>query len=140
MSDDEYVPEIGQAVFGQPFKQYPVSNIWEAALACLRDRLDIAMWNINQKEYETPFGNTGSVFSDLPEFQVHAYSWDESIEQPFNFRWREVEISWYKHAGRGLSANQRLTPEQASHMLDECLEAIRRFEGVAMRAKGIYWP
>lgn len=137
---EEYEPELGQAIFGRPFKKYRVSNIWEAALSCLRDRLDIAMWNIHQSEYSSPFNNSGSEFVDLPQFQAHAYSWDEDVSQPFNFKWRDVEISWYKHAGRGLSANRQLTPEDASRMLDECLEAVRVYEGEKMRAQDTFWP
>jgi hypothetical protein len=137
---EQYEPELGQALFGQPHKEFAVSNLWEAALAAISDALARVMWNIDQKEYDSPFANTGSSFTDLPEFQVHAYSWDESVEQPFNFKWRDVEISWYKHAARGLSANQKLSSELASEMLDDCLSALSRFEGDAMRARGLYWP
>lgn len=137
---EEYEPELGQAIFGQPFKKYAVSNLWEAALARLRDRLDMAMWNLHQEEYESPFNNTGAEFTDLSEFQVYAYSWADDTDQPFNFKWGDVEVSWYKHSSRGLSANGKLTPDLASKMLDQCLGAISKYEGEKMRAKGIHWP
>ena len=37
--------------------------------------------------------------------------------QPFNFRWRGIEISWYKWFGRGTSSNIEITPNMASEML-----------------------
>lgn len=124
---ERYKPEIGQALFGQPHKAYDVPSIWEAALAMLREELDRVMWNIHQEEYASPFNNTGNRF-DCPTFSVEAYSWDEETERPFNFKWGDVEIGWYKYLGRGMSANMKLDANKASVMLDECLKAVQAFE------------
>lgn len=121
-----YQPELGQLIFGQPYREWGVSNIVDAALCRIRDELDRVMWNINQQEYDSPFGNTGNQFK-CDTFEVHAYSWGDD-EQPFNFKWRDVEISWYKYLGRGMSANQDIHPARASEMLDDCLAAAARYE------------
>ncbi len=136
----DYKPELGQAIFGQPAKQYEVPDIWHAALAMLRDELDRAMWNLHQQDYASPFGNTGNRFDECTEFTVEAYSWDDEVEQPFNFKWRDVEIGWYKYLGRGMSANRELTPDLAAEMLGECLLAVKRYEAPRMREKVGYWP
>lgn len=120
----EYTPEMGQAIFGQPYKQFEVPEIWVAALSAIREELDRIMWNREQREYSSPFGNTGSSF-ECPTFRVEAYDWDDEREQPFNFKWRNVEISWYKYLGRGMSANVELSPDLAAEMLTDCLIAVR---------------
>lgn len=105
----------------------PVSLIWEAALSCLDYELRRIMWNIHQKEYQSPFANTGQEFK-CDAFEVQAYSWDEDINQMFNFKWRDVEISWYKWLGRGMRSNKELTPNLAQEMLKECLECLEKYE------------
>src|ERR1044072_633897 len=109
----EYTPEVGQALFGQPYKAFAVPEIWDAALSFLREELDRVMWNREQREYASPFGNTGNSF-ECPSFKVEAYCWDDERNQPFNFKWRGVEISWYKYLGRGMSANIELSPDLAA--------------------------
>jgi len=123
-----YIPEIGQAVFGQPYKEYAVPIIWHAALSFLDEELRRVMWNIYQEEYDSPFVNTGASFNGCKEFLVNAYSWDSEEEQPFNFKWRDIEISWYKYLGRGMSSNIPLTAELASEMLEDCIRAVEEFE------------
>ncbi len=121
-----FTPELGQQIHGQPFKQYATSDLVDSALYYIRDRLDNVMWNINQREYDSPFANTGNDFKcDL--FEVHAYSWSDE-PQPFNFKWRDVEISWYKYLGRGMSANMEIPPALTDEMLTECLKALERYE------------
>jgi hypothetical protein len=121
-----YEPELGQAVFGQPYKKHAVSQIVDAALRLIRDRLGTVMWNIHHQDYASPFGNTGESFK-CETFEVCAYSWSRE-EQPFNFKWRDVEISWYKYLGRGMSANMEIPPALAAEMLDDCLAAIERYD------------
>ena len=119
---NKYKPELGQVVWGQPHKEYAVPQIWDAALEAVRDVLDTVMWNIHQRSYENPFGNTGASFK-CDVFEVQAYSWSDE-EQPFNFKWRDVEISWYKYLGRGMSANKELSADLAAQMLKECVDAV----------------
>jgi len=104
-----------------------VPLIWEAALSYLDYELRRVMRNIHQKEYQSPFANTGQEFK-CEVFEVQAYCWNEDIDQPFNFKWRDVEISWYKYLGRGMSANKELSPDLASKMLKECLEFLEKYE------------
>lgn len=121
-----FEPELGQMVFGQPYKQYAVPEIAEAAFMAIANELDRVMGNIHQRDYENPFNNTGNRF-ECPVFKVHAYSWSDD-EQPWNFKWGDLEVSWYKWCGRGASSNMPITPDMASQFLEECLAAVRRFE------------
>jgi len=45
-----------------------------------------------------------------------------------NFKWRDLEISWYKYVGRGMSANRKMTTKEIEEMLDDCLKAIERIK------------
>lgn len=119
---DEYEPELGQSVFGQPTKQYAVPEIMDAALTFIRYRLGTVMWNENQREMDDPFGNSGASYKN-ETFEVCAYSWGDE-EQPFNFKWGALEISWYKYLGRGMSSNMDISPDLASKCLQDCLKSL----------------
>jgi hypothetical protein len=80
----EYEPELGQAVFGQPWKQYGASHLVIAALDLINRELCRIQWNIHQKEYDSPFHNTGNQF-ECDTFEVNAYDWGDD-EQPYNFK------------------------------------------------------
>lgn len=124
----QFIPEMGQMAFGQPSKEFSVGPLLEAALGMIDDNLRRLMWNRYQREYPSPFSNTGNRFK-CDAFEVAAYSWDDSYEQPFNFKWRDIEVSWYKYCCRGTSVNAEITPEQINEMLIDCLCAITALEG-----------
>lgn len=123
-----YEPELGQALFGQPHQQFAVPDIVEAALIMIECKLNLVMWNKHQKEYDSPFSNTGNKFSNAA-FSAYAYSWDDE-EQPYNFKWRDIEISWYKYLGRGMSANREIDATTAEIMLTECLASLDTIDDV----------
>lgn len=124
MMEKQYQPELGQAIFGQPHQAFEGSDLLEAALRSIGDEICRVMWNERQEEFDNPFFNTGNRY-ESPVFSVHAYSWSDD-EQPWNFKWRDLRVSWYKHVGRGLSANMDVTPQLISEMLNECLVDLRK--------------
>lgn len=126
----EYQPELGQMIFGQAHKEHAVPPIMDAALEAIDAELCRAMWNIHQKEYVSPFRNTGASFKEIEAFQVEAYSWDEDYAQPWNFKCGDIEVSWYKYLGRGMSSNTELTPQIAAEVLEKCVKAICDYEKI----------
>lgn len=124
----EYSPELGQMCFGQPFKSYAVPEIMEAALMSISNELDRVMWNIHQKEYNSPFSNSGQSFR-CPTFTAVSYSWADD-PQPYNFKHQKtgLTVSWYKWFGRGASSDRDISPAMAAEVLEDCLAAIRRIE------------
>lgn len=122
----EYTPELGQAVFGQPYKEFEVPEIMDAALQYIRYELERVRWNIRQQRDPDPFGNYGAEYKN-DTFHAVSYSWSDE-EQPYNFKWSDLEISWYKYMGRGMSANQEIDPNLAAQCLEECLESLRAWE------------
>jgi hypothetical protein len=125
--ENKYIPELGQEAFGQPYLQFGCSALCLAALESISVEWDRVMWNIHQEELPNPFGNTGASWT-CDYFEVHAYDWNEDNEQPFNFKWKNIEISWYKYLGRGMSCNRDVSLHEISEMLDNCLEALIEFE------------
>lgn len=107
----------------------PVPAVWKAALFFIRDRLNWVMWNIHQKTYSSPFDNTGNTF-ECSAFDVRGLDWsdEENPEKPWNFKWRNVRIGWYKHCQRSLNANIPLTPDMAQQCLTECIAALEAYE------------
>ena len=99
-------------------KEYEVPKIWEAALSFIDDQLSRVMWNIHEKDWLSPFENTNNSFS-CPIF---------SVSSRFNFKWRNVEISWYKYFGRGMTANRLLSAEEAEIMLEEVLDFLNQMD------------
>lgn len=108
-------------------KEYEVSDMLLCALEKIDEELSRIQWNINQKTYSSPFDNTANSF-ECPTFKVEAYSWDDNYDQPYNFKWKDVEISWYKYLGRGTFVNQNMSNDRIAEMLDDCLDALRKYE------------
>lgn len=125
---DNYEPEIGQMLFGQPWQSQDASELLIAALSAIDDELNRIMWNIHQVQYDSPFSNTGQSFKELDEFQIEAYSWNEEYQQPWNFKWQDIEVSWYKHMRRGTSVNREVKPDEIANLLEACLAALHKYE------------
>ena len=123
---EKYEPELGQAVFGQPTQALEVPSYVEAALTLIREEAQRVEWNNRQEEFD-PFGNTSGQYKN-DVFEVNAYSWNDEKNQPYNFKWRDFELSWYKYFGRGMSMNREISPDETAKMLEECLIATRKLE------------
>ena len=54
----------------------PCPNWITALLGAIDYELTRIMWNINQKDFASPFGNTGNKFKN-DTFEVIAYDWNE---------------------------------------------------------------
>ena len=122
-----YEPELGQMIFGQPSQVYDCPEYIEALLRGISSELERVMWNNNQEEYSSPMDNTGQQFKN-DTFEANAYSWNDEVEQPYNFKYKDIEISWYKYLGRGMSINKPITKKQAVKMFDDCIASIRKME------------
>lgn len=131
----QYVPELGQAAFGQPCKEFSVTYEVEQALRVIRGVMES-----KSKDLQTPFDNSGMRFKN-DVFEVNAYDWsecdcgygwDDNIKectcghepQAYNFKWKDFEVSWYKHYRRGNSMNREIDKPEVSAMLSECVKSL----------------
>ena len=99
-----------------------------ALLEGIREELSRIMENITQEEYADPFGNSGNVEGFKNDtFEVHAYDWGDD-NQEFNFKWGEVEVTWYKYLGRGTYVNKKLTADEWVEMFNRCMYSLSKYE------------
>lgn len=115
---NEYKPELGQLCFGQPSQNFDCPEYIEAALEYL------ANFFYNQElSDENPFRNTGYNWSN-DIFDVRAYDWNEEHIQSYNFKYKDIEISWYKYLGRGMSINRFVSEKECWEMLKNCIQSL----------------
>lgn len=106
-------------------------------LIAVFDRIEAEMgrlyWNRFQKEFLSPFQNTGTFYKD-GTFEVNAYAWDEALNEAdsndkphFSYKDGEFAATWYKHSHRCLECvtPETLTPDYLAKMLSECLASMR---------------
>jgi hypothetical protein len=116
---NKHQPELGQALFGQPHQIYGCPAFIVHVLEVISNT-----WEQFHRDEPNPFSNSGYRYNGV-KFSVHAYSWNEEENQEWNFKWRDVRISWYKWCGRGTTMNRRIRQEEAHEMLIECMAEIK---------------
>lgn len=116
--------ELGNLIFNTNKNQYYECPEWIVALLeKIENKLYISMFNKYKKEYESPFRNTGNSFKN-DVFEVQAYEWDEDIEQPYNFKCDDVEISWYKWLGRDTTINDNFEEKYIVEIFNKCMDSL----------------
>lgn len=130
----EHLPEPGQVLWGSAFLPYPVHPLLEAALRSIASEIERVEWNRRQEEFHSPMSGFGSEDWACEEFVARPHCWCDGTREdhaegcPPNFEWRDLRIAWYKHVGRGLSANRNVPPDEMAELLVRCLEAVRMRE------------
>lgn len=116
--------ELGNLMFNTNKNQQYECPRWIVALLNeLDNQLDRVMWNNTQKEYSSPFENTSNSFKN-DVFEVQAYDWNDDVEQLYNFKCDDIEISWYKYLGRDTTINGKYEPQVIIDMFNKCLKSI----------------
>lgn len=126
---ERYAPELGQAMFGQPWRHHCVPALMSAALDAIGYEIERVVGNVQQKQFTSPRSNSATAFS-CAVFGMWAYDWGDET-QPCNFHHLPTGliVNWYKYGGRGESANMEITPDLASRVLEDCLKACRACDG-----------
>ena len=120
--------ELGNLLFNENKVQEYECPYWIGALLeVINAQLCRVMWNIEQEEYSSPFSNTGNKFKN-DVFEVEAYAWGDEANQQYNFKWKDVEISWYKYLGRDTTINGIYKDKYIIQMFNECIESIFKME------------
>ena len=122
-----FTPQIGQFLYGQSWQPWDCPEYIVALLRYLDYEMD-RVWRNNSIQYDSPFDNSGNVIGYRNDvFEVHAYDWGEE-QQGFNFKYEDIEISWYKGLGRATTINRLVTPDEMVVMFSRCLESVRKEE------------
>ena len=121
-----FSPELGQMLFGQPWKEYTATAECEVLIDTLKYAFEATMRAVGRKvhAFDGPFANSGEAFL-CDSFGAWAYQLGDD-PQPYNFFHfpTGLAISWYKYPGRGMSTNKRVTEKLADRVLLSCLDAL----------------
>ena len=118
--------ELGNLMFNTNKNQAYQCPEWIIALLSdINRKLKIVAWNTGHKDFDSPFENTGNRWAN-DVFEVQAYSWDDEVEQPYNFKCGDIEISWYKHLGRDTTINGEYTENEIINMYNKCMNSINK--------------
>lgn len=130
MQIKKYEQRLGAGIIGRPTKEFEAPEWLLAFLEYIRQEIRRVEWNRRQKEFD-PFNHIRG--ADFPQkyqtdkFEVRGYNWaPENPGETTNFKWRDLEISWYKWLGRETSMNRPISVEEGAAMLEECLESVRK--------------
>ena len=126
-----YELELGQALFGQPSRQFDCPQNVARALDVLCSYFELFL-----KSSDNPFCNTAAKFN-CGGFFIQAYWWGDEDESghDINFKYKDLEVSWYKYLGRGMSCNKRkVSDEFLQQMVAEWESVVR---GCAVQKKAL---
>ena len=102
----------------------------EACLRKIEEEMERLYWNMNQRELDSPFRNTGAEYKD-GTFYVSAYKWtDDDDEDEYiapNFIYKGLKVWWYKNLGRDLHAecDKEITVGFLAEMIEDCFKSMR---------------
>jgi hypothetical protein len=117
--------ELGNIMFNNNKNQkYDCPDWIIALLKDIKDKLDIAFWNKYQLEIPSPFENTAGIHEGNC-FQVYAYNWSNKKSKSYNFKYKDIEISWYKSLGRDTTINGEYSSEVIIEMYNDIIKEIR---------------
>lgn len=118
--------ELGNLMFNTNKNQAYRCPEWIIALLSdINRKLKIVAWNTGHKDFDSPFENTGNRWAN-DVFEVQAYSWIDEVEQPYNFKCGNIEISWYKYLGRDTTINGEYTENEIINMYNKCMNSINK--------------
>lgn len=112
--------ELGQAIFGNPTGDYEISDLGKACLHAVLDEIGRVFWNREQREWNC------SDDPRIPGIEFRPYYWGDDEQEAAlpNLSFAGVEIRWYKHPGRGTTANQAMSPNDWAAWLTSALAAV----------------
>jgi hypothetical protein len=121
----EYQQELGQMFFGNPSGDYELPGHAHAMLAYIVKEIKRVYWNNNQEQWDEENPGLGGI-----EYRRYYWGDDELESAKPNFKFKDVEVRWYKHFGRGMSTNVQKSPDEWVRWFNECLELVRSYDTV----------
>lgn len=120
-----YVPSLGQFVNAPgTWDVFEMPEYAQAMFEAVRAEIARVYWNREQSEWEE-FEDPG-----IPGMVWRCYYWGDDDQEAGlpNFTFGEVEVRWYKYAGRGMSTNRDWSPAEWAGWFDRCMAAVRGSE------------
>lgn len=133
----EYEPELGQMLWHpESIREYTVPDFVENGIQRIADEAAvIVLGNPDNDDlvWELPTSNSGAIW-DYPDwpFTMRAFDWsDDGMTKSLpNFLDKQTgyEVHWYKHLGRGMSANWEMTRREWRAIEMRLLDWVYSFE------------
>lgn len=146
----EYLPELAQAAFApHSVRHFDVPEYVDALVDALLREFSVTYWNHLQVNfpmdesaaYRPEVADGRYPILNVPGLQVRSFWWgdeDDEVQAGLpNFAFEDVAINWYKHPGRGMSANVEKDPAQWVAWFDRALAAIRSTPYVERMPEGM---
>ena len=119
-----YTPELGQACFGQPTEDFEMPRFAESMFDGIMFEVRRVFGNMKQEQWHDHMP------ADFGKAHVRPYSWgDEDAGPNFWVDSHPLRIRWYKHPGRGMSANMVMDPAAWAEWHDLVMNELREAEG-----------
>lgn len=112
----KYQAELGQSVAGRKSQEFECGELIVGFLITLGI-------SILFKHGINPMNSSGESYCNNT-FEAHAYDWDNEETQSFNFKYKDIKISWYKYVGRGTSINREVNTLDLKIMILDCLKSL----------------
>jgi len=126
--------ELGNLMFNTNKNQvYNCPDYVVALLSDINRKLKIVAWNVDHKDFDSPFENTGNRWAN-DVFEVQAYSWNDDEEQQYNFKCGDIEISWYKYLGRDTTINNEYSEKEIIKMYNKCMKSLNKIDKETVEA------
>jgi hypothetical protein len=107
MKPKNYQPEMGQMCFGNKWEDYEIPEYANALLQHLIEEMKRVYWNNKQELFNE------CQYTKINKVVYRPYYWgeDSRAKQKPNFYilGDKVQVFWYKHPGRGMSVNRKMS-------------------------------
>ena len=99
--------------------------ILEAVICSIGNEYERLYWNKHHKNFSSPLSNSGESYGNNV-FMMRAYDFNGNYLP--NFKYKTLQVWWYKHIGRGTYAkcDSRFDLDFLSEMYKDCVRSLRR--------------
>ena len=115
------IPELGQALYGNPCGEYDAGDLGRACLMAAIDEIGRVFGNREQRTWDG-YEDPGI---DGVEFRPYYWGDDDAEAEKPNLAYGGIEIRWYKHPGRGTTVQREVTPDEWATWLTSILRVIQ---------------
>ena len=135
-----FEPELGQMVSSKAFGEYECPQFFITLLGAISDEIDRITSNKNGRGIN-PANNEASEYIN-GTFEMRSYYWGECSrhetfdisceicqkEEAPNFKYKDLEVRWYKYLGRGTSCNKIINAQEGVDIFTDCMKSLETEE------------
>lgn len=123
--------EIGNLIWntGNKNQKYECPLYITALLEFIKKELERMYWNKHQLEVDDIFNLTMEETElNIKSFEWEPYNWNDEEIQDYNFKYGDIEISWYKYFGRDMTINKEVSFQDMIYMFNKINDELVELE------------